>query len=53
METPTTFELDGDSLAYLVSLCDKLHITPSDLISEAIREEAYRNGLATPPAKSA
>ena len=41
----TTFDLDAASLACLVNICTKKGLTPSQAVSEVIRECAAREGL--------
>lgn len=41
----TTFDLDPAALASLVNICTKLGLTPSQVVSEVIRELAVREGL--------
>jgi hypothetical protein len=41
----TTLELDAASLACLVNICTKKGLTPSQVVSEVIRENAVREGL--------
>ena len=44
-ELLTTFDLDGDSLAYLINICTKDGLTPSQVVSQMIREKAMQEGL--------
>jgi len=46
-------DLDGDTLALVVSLCSRRNQTPGELLGEIIREEASKHGLKIEQAKSA
>ena len=53
MNEQVELNLDGETLALMVSLCSRHGQTPGALLGELIRDEAAKHGLIQEPAKSA